>query len=699
MGLTVGIDLGTTYSVVAYIDPETNSPKIIPNEMGAHTTPSVVMFDARGNVLIGEAAKAEQEIGNPDTASFYKLEMGHPDYKVCLGGKDYTATDLSAGFLKELIRQAEHSVGQKIDNAVITVPAYFEDPERNSTILAGKRAGLQVLGILNEPTAAAIAYGLRGSSDMRNILIYDLGGGTFDVTIAEITDAEVRVRGTAGKHFLGGKNWDEAVTNWVAEQFEEEFGESFLEDPESFNACMVKAEKAKRALSTAPYADITMEYEGQTGKYRLTNELFKICTADLLNITKDTIQYLLEDIGMTWQDIDGVILVGGSTKMRMVSEYIQEMTGRPPLNGVHPDEAVAIGAAIHAEILKRQKQGTLTLFGRKGSSEISLPGAKEIQDVIAHSMGMISVSADGKRFVNDVMIPRNTPLSQASVTKRRELNVSRREADNEMEIYLLQGDMECPLDCTIAKKYVFDKIAYVDGGVTYMDIRYYYTQNGTIAIEAVQTETGKQLRCREEPVPADMSWVMLNPEEYFQSTTKTVPKKGVIYMALDVSYSMSGRPMKLAKKSMLNFAHQFDTKKIKIGVIAFADEVVVVTEATSDLRKIEAAINMLDAGLAGGCNGAEPLSTMYDLMLKFRKDPFVYAVVMTDGLWSGRCCLKARSLKKNFVKQQFEVIGLGFGSADEKFLRNISTRTDFSSVEDISQLDSKLSKIARIING
>lgn len=699
MGLTVGIDLGTTYSVIAYIDPSTNTPHIIKNELGFNTTPSAVVFDVHGGVRIGEEAKTEQEMGNPNVASFYKLEMGHANYSIQLAGKMYNATDLSAAFLKELVRQAEKSVGEKIENAVITVPAYFEDLERNNTMIAAEKAGLKVLGIINEPTAAAIAYGLKNQDGMRNILIYDLGGGTFDVTIAEITEEEIIVKGSAGKHFLGGKNWDEAIVNWVAQQFEDEFSEVFLEDKDAFNACMIKAEKAKRTISTAPYADITFEYEGNTGKYRLTNELFKECTVDLLDITKNTINYLLEDVSLTWKDIDGVILVGGSTKMRMVSDYIKEMTGRPPLHGVHPDEAVAIGAAIHAESMVRNKPKR-SLFGMSDPAPKKyLPGAKDVKDVIAHSLGMISVSADGNRFVNDIMIKRNTSLSDASVTKRRELKVSRKEEINELEIYLLQGDMECPLDCTVAKKYVFNNISYIDGGVTYMDIRYYYTQNGTIAIEATQTETGKKLNCREEPVPDDMSWVMLPPEEYFRMTTKSVPLEGVIYMALDVSGSMMGSPIRKAKKAMQNFVDKFAEHDIKIGIIAFSDSVQVIQDATSDHKEIRKAIDSIKTGMTGGANFAEPLTTMFNRMKKFRGDPFVYAIVLTDGCWNSEPCETSRKLKKYFVHENFEVIGLGFGGADEKFLRDISTRDDFASVEDISQLDSKLSKIARIIQG
>ena len=323
MGLTVGIDLGTTFSVVAYIDPVSRQPVVIKNKYGMNTTPSVLVFRADGTAEIGIDAKNAEESGDPNTASFYKLEMGHADFSVSFFGKSYSAADLSGLYLKELISQAEASVGQKIDKAVITVPAYFEDLERNNTMRAGEMAGLRVLSIINEPTAAAIAYGLRDGGEDRNVLIYDLGGGTFDVTLAKVTGGAIDVIGSSGKHFLGGKNWDEAICHWVIERFEEEFGISPADDPDEFNMLMGRAEKAKRALSSAPYTDITVEYDGLTGKYRLTEQEFRDCTDALLDITRRTIDELLADVRLGWADIDGVILVGGSTRLKMVKEYVQ----------------------------------------------------------------------------------------------------------------------------------------------------------------------------------------------------------------------------------------------------------------------------------------------------------------------------------------------------------------------------------------
>ena len=713
MGLTVGIDLGTTYSVVAYIDPVTKTPVIINNKYGLKTTPSVVAFKKDGSVLIGLDAKKCAESGDctngvrANTAAFYKLEMGSKSYRVSFFGQDYTATDLSAVFLKELIRQCEETVGQRIDKAVITVPAYFEDLERNNTIKAGTSAGLNVINVINEPTAAAIAYGLRENDTIGRILVYDLGGGTFDVTIAHLGGDSVEVIGSAGNHFLGGKNWDEVICNYICECFEDEFGVSPADDTDTYNSLMVKAERAKQLLSSSPYADITVIYEDFTGRYRLTEELFRELSADLLNITKKTIDGLFEDIGLSWADIGGVILVGGSTKMKMVGDYITQMTGKEPLRGVNPDEAVAIGAAIQAgtddycavktlasAAAPKAKLGFLTSFDRSAYDMKQLKGAKFISDVIAHSLGMISVSADGSCFVNDIMIKKNTPISKAEIVKRRELKVSRLAERNELEIYLLQGDCEKPTDCTVAKKYVFSDIRYIDGGKTMLDITYSYTLNGTIDIKAVQLETGRELTRREEPVPDDMSWADLPPAEFTELENRLT---GALYMAIDLSGSMDGNPLWLAQEAMKSFVDQFDVGRIKIGIVGFANKAKVWLEATSDLERIRNSIDRVDKLDLGAGTTAEPLSLILSHMKKFKNEPFKYAVILTDGGWYQGADKKALKLKAEFVRRGIEIVGLGFGNARLDFLKKLSTREDLASVDDISMLDSNLLKIARII--
>ncbi len=701
-GITVGIDLGTTYSVVAHIDPATKAPAVIPNELGQRTTPSVIAFGRDGSVQIGSKAKTRSEMGDADTASFYKLEMGSPSFKVSLAGRDMNAAALSGLFLKELIAQCEKSLGQKIARAVITVPAYFEDPERNATIEAGRLAGIEVMGVINEPTAAAIAYGLKETAGINKILIYDLGGGTFDVTAAQVSKDAVTVLGCGGNHYLGGKNWDEVICGWVCEQFEEQFGVSPAEDKETYNSLMVKAEKAKQLLSASEYADISVSYEGHSGRYRLTESVFRELSADLLDITHKTILRLFEDIGIDWKDIDGVILVGGSTKMKMVPDYIRRMTGREPLKGVDPDEAVAIGAAIQAETeqycavktLGGGQRGFLMGADRSAYNMAQLKGAKFISDVTAHSLGMISVSEDGSRFVNDIMIKKNTPLSKAEVVKRRELEVSKGK-EQELEIYLLQGDAERPADCTAAKKYVFGGIEFVEGGKTLLDITYRYTADGTIDIKALQTETGRELDRREEPVPEDMSWTEEPPAAGQKQIVSDTG--GVLYMALDLSDSMSGAPLQMAKESMKNFADQFDLARINIGIAGFANKSKIWLEATSDRNEIMKAIDTIDQCWLGYGTTAEPLSVILPKIKRYRYAGFRYVVVLTDGGWYDGADKKALKIREEYVRRDIEIVGLGFGTADYNFLKKLSTRSELASVGDISGLDRELLKIARII--
>lgn len=705
MSLIVGIDLGTTYTVISYIDSRTREPKIIKNKNGNLTTPSVIGFRADNTYVIGEDAKAMEEVGDVNTASFYKLHMGDHNYKISIRGKDYTAVELSSLFLKRLIEEAVEAMGEKIEKAVITVPAYFEDAAKNDTIAAGKAAGLDVMNIINEPTAACVAYGLRNDSDNRKILIYDLGGGTFDVTVAEVTKDNISVIGTIGHHQLGGRDWDSSVADWLASRFEEETGIDVSEDSEFAAECMIKAETAKRQLTTSSFADITVDNGEKKCKIRLTRQEFEDMTSYQLGITINLINELFENIGLSWKNIDGAVLVGGSTKMPMVRNYITE-NGITILSGVNPDEAVAIGAAIQANIstfcATLPGNATISSFAmdKKDLDLMQLPGAKTISDVIPHSLGMIVESADGQHFMNDIMIPRNTPRENAIETKRRELRVSKKKEDNHLDIYLLQGESDEPINCTVAKKYSFNDIEYISGGKTILEITFLHTINGTIDIKATQTETGTSLICSEEEIPTDMSWVTKSPREVFGSSMPSIC--GALVMALDLSGSMSLetngiQAIDAAKQAMKNFVAQFSEFDVKIGIVGFSDKTQVMCKPIDNEKKVINAIDSLSIGLTGGCNAADPLPTMYDLLKPFKGDSFVYALVLTDGMWENYACTSALEMRPKFEKHGFEVIGMGFGGADSTFLKNISTREDLASVDDITRLDTALSSIARVI--
>lgn len=350
MGIRVGIDLGTTFSAVACIDEQTGKPKVIKNCFGSAITPSVLCFEPDGNVLYGEDAKSMQAAGDINAVAFFKRSMGKDMFSVEVYGKTYNATDLSAIFLKKIKKEAELQIGEVIDAAVITVPAYFTHKEREATIEAGNRAGLDVLAIINEPTAAAIAYGLNGKDMEQTVLIYDLGGGTFDVTIARINKEEIDVLGSDGNHELGGKDWDDCIARYMATQFQEQYGIDLSEDREMVTSLLVTAENVKKQLTSKDTVRVPITYKNIKANIEITEDLFESISQFLLGTTKELTESLITSLHLSWNEIDGIILVGGSTRMRMVHKYIESMSGKQPLSGINVDESVALGAAIRANI-------------------------------------------------------------------------------------------------------------------------------------------------------------------------------------------------------------------------------------------------------------------------------------------------------------------------------------------------------------
>ena len=406
MGIRVGIDLGTTFSAVARIDPITGKPMVIKNSFGSATTPSVLCFERDGNVLFGEDAKNMQSVGDTNAIAFFKRSMGKDMFSVDILGKSYNATDLSAILLKKLKEEAESQIGERIDAAVITVPAYFTHKERSATIEAGKRAGLEVIAIINEPTAAAFAYGLNEKEEEQTVLIYDLGGGTFDVTLARINKNEINILGSDGDHELGGKDWDDCIARYLASEFLEKYDVDLSEDPEMVASLLVTAENVKKQLTSKDLVSVPITYQDIRGTIDITEETFESISQFLIGTTKDVTERLLTSVELNWNQIDGVILVGGSTRMRMVHNYVYEMSGKPPLGGVNVDEAVALGAAIRANITdKGEAVATIGgLLGKIKSNGLSIQGAKAVTDVTAHSLGMISISPDGEEYINSFII-------------------------------------------------------------------------------------------------------------------------------------------------------------------------------------------------------------------------------------------------------------------------------------------------------
>lgn len=687
MGIRVGIDLGTTFSAVARIDPASHGPVIIKNGEDSPTTPSVLCFCADGTVLYGQEAKDMQLTGDTNTASFFKRSMGRADFATPIRGRTYDATELSSILLQKLVTEAESQCGEKIDAAVITVPAYFTSLEREATIAAGRKAGLEVIAIINEPTAAALAYGLHKSGNEQTVMIYDLGGGTFDVTLARINDQKITILGSDGDHELGGKDWDDCIARYLAGQFYERFGQDPAEDPAAVNALLVTAENVKKQLSSRERVDVPVSYGGNRTMVTVTEEIFEEITEFLMGITREVAQRLLNSVELGWEQVDGVILVGGSTRMKMIHKFVRQMCGKEPLSGVNVDEAVALGAAIRANMALEEEQRPVGFLGGRKRELPAIRGAKAVTDATAHALGMIAISKDGERYENGIIIPKNTPIPAAN-TRAFQMRV--RDKKGELEVYVLQGHHPRPLDNTVTNKYVITKIQKVGSGKSIIDVTYAYNTNGVIEVSAVQKETGKQLPIRVEPVPEDMSWTDRSPKENSQGGTPLVE----VIMALDMSGSMSGTPLKMAKEAMEKFVRNMDPEMVRVGLIPFAERTVCELRPTENYRAVTAALGKLTIGKTYGYGtSAQPFT---QARAAFTGDADVrYIIVLTDGCWShaDRAVAEARTCHQ----QGIEVMALGFGDADYAFLKKIASTEKFASLTDLAGLGGSFSRIAQVI--
>ncbi|GHV94000.1 molecular chaperone DnaK [Spirochaetia bacterium] len=673
--MVVGIDLGTTFSAVARINPQTGLPEIIPNSEGSKITPSIIQF-APGGLVFGSEAKDAFEVGEDNCITTFKRNMGMGKEYCTIDGKEYTAEELSALLLTHLKEDAEQVSGEKIEEAVITVPAYFYSKEREATIKSARRAGLKVRKIINEPTAAAIAYGLNHWRTNAKILVYDLGGGTCDVTLTAMkNESELNTLGTFGDHYLGGRDWDARLGDLLLKKIEAETGINPGEDRETKIIVTRLAENCKKQLSQKSPVKVPVSLPGfGQCTVEVTREEFDSLTADLIERTGILCKTVLDEVGFTWPDVTDILLVGGSTRMPQVSAYLQRISGKKPIAHVNPDEAVALGAAVQTQ-LKDPTYNTLAVVPKdakknKGPDNklsvvserrITQVGILTVNEVTTHAMGIIAVNEAGTEYINETIIPANYPIP---VKSARAFNFyTRSNSDNELDIYVLQGDKK-PLECAIPYKYVVTGIRHVKGGKTLIRIQYSYDQNAVIHVQARQEQDTKDLPIRIEPVPEDMSKYG-RPIE----TEVFVPETLSILLAVDVSGSMSGDPLSDAQNAMCAFVDDIDISSAEIGIIAVSDRVELVYPLTDNAEKCKKAIRGITCGQTGYGNDTHPFKLIRKELGNRKGRRF--AVILADGVWSNQDV--AIRAAKECHKENIEIAAIGFGGADEDFLRNISS--------------------------
>ena len=550
MGKIIGIDLGTTNSCVAVF--EGGEPIVIPNPEGARTTPSVLAFSKTGERMVGQVAK-RQAITNPDrTVISIKREMG-TNYKKEIDGKSYTPQEISAMILQKLKADAEAYLGTTVSQAVITVPAYFSDAQRQATKDAGKIAGLEVLRIINEPTAAALAYGMDKETDQK-IMVFDLGGGTFDVSLLEISDGVFEVLATAGNNRLGGDDFDQRVIDWMADKFKAENGVDLRNDKMVMQRLKEAAEKAKIELSGMTSTNINLPFITATASgplhfdATLTRAEFDKITADLVEKTMAPLQQVLRDAGISTSQVDKVLLVGGSTRIPAVQDAVKKFTGKEPFKGINPDECVAVGAAIQGGVLGGDVKDLLLL------------------DVTPLSLGIETLGG-----VFNKIIDRNTTIP----VKKSQVYSTAADGQTSVEIHVLQGEREMAAYNTTLGRFVLDGIPAAPRGVPQIEVTFDIDANGIVNVTAMDKGTGK--------------------EQHITITSST---------------NMSQEDIDKAVKDAEKFAEEDRKQKEAVDVKNRADSIIFQSEKTlgeigdklpdSDKADVQSAIEKLKNTVAGG---------------------------------------------------------------------------------------------------
>jgi molecular chaperone DnaK len=635
----VGIDLGTTFSAIAHVN-KYGVPEILHNAEGERITPSVVLFEGE-EVIIGTYAKQSAVAYPEQVVEFIKRHMGDDDFTFEYRGEVYTPERLSGFILAKLKHDAELRLGHRIDQAVITVPAYFGDKQRRATIRAGEYAGLRVLSLLNEPTAAAFAYGLTNPDEKKRLLVFDLGGGTFDVSIVNIDGRELSVVATTGDHQLGGKDWDDALIRYAADQFRARHGLDPLDDLAAYHDLRQKCTSAKLSLTKRPRVNLFYDYRGKILRLELAREKFEDLASGMVRRCEALTRDVLEDAGLTVADIDTVVLAGGSTRMPMIRDMIRNVFGRDAATDINPDECVALGAALTAAIESSRASGEAP------------PVDIRTHDVTSHSLGMV-VYREG-RLYNSRIIERN---SRIPCERTRDDYVTTHDGQTTMDLWLVQGENTDPLECNVLGHFEFYGIPARSAGKSRLSVTFRYNANGIVEVEAMDLDSGQTLAHRLAAGAVTLEDLARN----------RAPMNIVLLM--DCSGSMYGRNIDEARKAAAAFAEAALGPNRQIAVVAFPGGVL--CPLTGESKRINAAL----AGLTpiGSTPMAEGLAAARELMKSKAGVQRVY-VVLTDGHPDDPDATTGEITRIRTSGGRIITIGVG-AQVRPEFLKNIASRPE-----------------------
>lgn len=662
----IGIDLGTTFSAIAHID-EHGIPEIIENSEGERITPSVILFDG-DEIIVGTYAKQNAVAYPGQVVEFVKRFMGDRLYYFEYKGKRYNASELSAYILRKLKRDAEERLGTKIKEAVITVPAYFGDPQRRATIEAGEMAGLKVSQIINEPTAAAYSYGLHKLGKEQTVLVFDLGGGTFDVSIMETRGNKIEVKATNGDHQLGGKDWDDAIIQYIADKFKKIYHIDPFSDEVSYQELKEKALSAKISLSQLPRVNIVYGCKRKTIREELSREKFEELTSGLIYQCQMLTEMVLREASLNKKDIDTILLAGGSTRMPMVCAMLKKFFGKEPSKDLNPDECVAKGAAIKAALLRKE---AWALPGVERKKTWALPSTIEDINVTSHSFGMV-VLKEGKLH-NSIIIPKNTPYP---CEKSRSDYVTTYDNQETLDLYLIEGEDEDPGNCTLLGNYEVYDIPKKLAGKIRLKVTYKYNQNQIVEVEAFDLTNDKRLSVKAKNEEIDLDRL-------------TTSKSLHVALLIDCSGSMAGDKIEHAKKAAISFIDNFKGSQGEIGVITFPEGIV--HHLSSDFHSIKNKIKLFTA--YNGTPMTEALMEAHQQMLTHQGFERVI-ILLTDGSPDNQSSaeMEAKEAKRKGIR--IITIGVGLGVNKEFLIRIASSPSDYHFVEESFELGGTFINIA-----